>query len=344
MKARYGNWTSLANYVQEAQVQDYENTRAQFEAFMDHATNATPATGTIYWQVNKGWPSLLWNLYNTDSDQAGSFFGAKKGNERLHVLYSQDNGTVTVDNVGGASQAGLSVQAKVYTTAGKVLDDRISGTISVGAQQVHNAVLTPKVPVVTPSGSPASTYFVELLLRQNGTVVDHNVYWQSTRQDIVDWPNTQGNPQATMTQFADMTGLHALGTAKIAAVAATSSQPGPSGADTLSTVTITNTSATPIVGFFLRSDIRRGNANGTEQSGDNQVTSGLWSDNDITLWPGESQTLRVSYRSADLHGATPVISVSGWNVGKVDVAAPNTAAARAGQQRAATAPGVVHIQ
>ncbi|HEX4705669.1 MAG TPA: beta-mannosidase, partial [Pseudonocardiaceae bacterium] len=30
MKARYGNWTSLANYVQEAQVQDYENTRAQF--------------------------------------------------------------------------------------------------------------------------------------------------------------------------------------------------------------------------------------------------------------------------------------------------------------------------
>jgi exo-1,4-beta-D-glucosaminidase len=87
-------------------------------------------------------------------------------------------------------------------------------------------------------------------------------------------------------------------------------------------VRITNTSTTPIVGFFLRSDIRRGNPNGTERPGDNQVASGLWSDNDITLWPGESQTLTVSYRSADLNGATPVISVSGFNVGKIDVAAP----------------------
>ncbi|HEX9339530.1 MAG TPA: hypothetical protein VF892_26740, partial [Pseudonocardiaceae bacterium] len=89
-----------------------------------------------------------------------------------------------------------------------------------------------------------------------------------------------------------------------------------------STVTITNTSSTPVVGFFLRSDIRRGNADGTEQSGDNEVTSGLWSDNDITLWPGESQTLTVSYRAADLNGATPVISIAGFNVGKIDVPAP----------------------
>jgi hypothetical protein len=43
-------------------------------------------------------------------------------------------------------------------------------------------------------------------------------------------------------------------------------------------------------------------------SGDNQVTSALWSDNDITLWPGESQTLMVTYRSADLRDAAP-----GWS-------------------------------
>ena len=67
------------------------------------------------------------------------------------------------------------------------------------------------------------------------------------------------------------------------------------------------------MGFFLRADVRRGTAAGTVRPGDNQVTSALWSDNDITLWPGESQTLTVSYRSADLHGATPVVTVSGWN-------------------------------
>jgi len=134
-----------------------------------------------------------------------------------------------------------------------------------------------------------------------------------------------------------------LGTAKVSAVASTTGRRGPNGADTVSTVTITNTSHTPIVGFFLRSDIRRGNPHGTEQAGDNEVTSGLWSDNDITLWPGESQTLSVTYRKADLHGATPVISISGCNVDKIDVAAPDTAWARAGERQAATAPGVLHI-
>jgi exo-1,4-beta-D-glucosaminidase len=31
----------------------------------------------------------------------------------------------------------------------------------------------------------------------------------------------------------------------------------------------------------------------------------------------------VTYDSADLEGATPVISVSGWNAAKVDIVAPS---------------------
>jgi exo-1,4-beta-D-glucosaminidase len=85
-------------------------------------------------------------------------------------------------------------------------------------------------------------------------------------------------------------------------------------------VTVTNTSKTPTVGFFLRADLRRGTRAGKELPGDNQVGSALWSDNDITLWPGESQTLTVSYRASDLKGATPVVSVSGWNAPRIDVA------------------------
>ncbi len=87
-------------------------------------------------------------------------------------------------------------------------------------------------------------------------------------------------------------------------------------------MTITNTSTTPTVGFFLRADVRRGTAAGGEQPGDNQVTSTLWDDNDITLWPGESQTLHATYRSADLHSLSPIVSVGGFNVAGVDVPAP----------------------
>jgi exo-1,4-beta-D-glucosaminidase len=313
---RYGKWTDLASYVQEAQVQNYENTRAQFEAFVDKSTNkSAPATGTIYWQANKGWPTLLWDLYNYDGDQAGSFFGAKKANDTLHALYAIDDNTVTLDNLGGSTQSGLSVEAKVYDTAGKVLDDQTASGLSLTKQQVRNSVLTPKVP----ASAPGNVYFVELQVKQNGTLVDRNVYWQPTKQDSVNWSSTLGSSEATMSQYADLSGLKSLAPAKVSASVVTSSQAGPAGADRVAKVTVTNTSATPTVGFFLRADVRRGTASGTEQAGDNQVTSALWDDNDITLWPGESQTLNVTYRSADLNGATPVVSVSGWNAGKIDV-------------------------
>ncbi|HWF82720.1 MAG TPA: beta-mannosidase, partial [Streptosporangiaceae bacterium] len=79
MNARYGTPTSLAQYIEEGQAQNYEDVRAQYEAYIDHTNNTPlPSTGTIYWQMNKGWPSLLWFLWNFDGDQAGSYFGGQE--------------------------------------------------------------------------------------------------------------------------------------------------------------------------------------------------------------------------------------------------------------------------
>ncbi len=115
--------------------------------------------------------------------------------------------------------------------------------------------------------------------------------------------------------------MQTLPTTSVTATAATIHQAGPDGADLATTVTITNTSSSTVA-FFLRADVRRGTASGQELSGDNELQSSIWQGNDITLFPGESQTLTVTYNSADLQGATPVISVSGWNLPKVDIAAP----------------------
>jgi exo-1,4-beta-D-glucosaminidase len=101
--------------------------------------------------------------------------------------------------------------------------------------------------------------------------------------------------------------LKTLPQASITAAATTTRQPGPNGADLATTVTITNTSAAPTVGFFLRADVRRGTATGTELAGDNELQSSIWNDNDVTLWPGESETLTSTYNSGDLQGASPVI-------------------------------------
>jgi exo-1,4-beta-D-glucosaminidase len=328
--ARYGAWSSLSQYVEEAQVQNYEDTRAQFEAFIDHWDNVpTPSTGTIYWMLNKGWPSLLWDLYNEDYDEAGSFFGAQEANTDVHALYTYDDHTVTVDNLSGSTRSGLTVESKVYALDGTLLDDQTSATISLAPQAVATDVLRPVVPAPTAPPTTASTYFVELLLRQNGDLVDRNVYWFSTQPDVVNWRATEGSPQGTLSQYADLTALQTLPPATVTVAAQTvmtqtSAAPAAPAQDVTS-VTVTNTSTTPTVAFFLRTDVRRGTSQGSPLPGDNEVLPVTWTSNDTTIWPGESETLTATYAATLLDGATPVISVSGWNVASSVVPAPAAA-------------------
>jgi exo-1,4-beta-D-glucosaminidase len=313
LAARYGHWDSLASYVEKAQLQDYEDTRAQFEAYIAHSTNGpTPSTGTIYWQVNKGWPSLLWNLYNNDGDQAGSFFGAQEANRSLHAFYALDTHAVGVDNLTGARQSGLSVRARVYSLSGQVLDTVSAGPITLASQQVDNHLGVLRVPAATSPPAQASTYFIEVDLERGGQVIDRNVYWESTQPDVVNWHATGGLPQAVMSSYANLTALNTLPQAAITATAHTSTS---TGGNVVTTVTITNTSPGTRVAFFLRADVLRGHTG-------QELESATWNGNDITLWPGESQTLTVSYAATDLHGAAPVISLSGWNVPARDLAAP----------------------
>jgi exo-1,4-beta-D-glucosaminidase len=322
IKARYGSWSSLAGYVEKAQVQNYETQRAEFEAYIDHSTRRkAPSTGVDYWQLNKGWPTLLWDLFNYDFDQAGSFFGAKKANETLHVLYAYDNGSVALDNLGPTKQRGLTAEANVYSLDGKLLDHKSRSGISLASQEVVTGILHPKVPAATQPPMPARTYFIELLLRRRGRVIDRNVYWLSTQRDAINWSKTLGNTHAIMTRYANFKALNHLRSAHIKVTAHTHSGRGLDGANTVTDVTIKNVSRKKIVAFFLRADIRRGSASGVPDRGDNEVLPIFWSDDDITLWPGESETLHASYRKSSLRGRSPVVIVQGWNVPRVHVSA-----------------------
>jgi exo-1,4-beta-D-glucosaminidase len=318
MRARYGSWSSLSQFVSEAQLANYETQRAEFEAYVDHSSRAkAPSTGIVYWQLNKGWPTLLWDLYNNDYDQAGSYFGAQEANRPLHAIYAYGAGTVSVANLTAAAVTGLSVESRVFSVAGRLLDDKTASGLTLGSGHVRENVLRPRAPAATKPPAKAQTYFVELLLRSGGQVVDRNTYWLSTQPDVVNWSKTIGQPQATMVSYANFGGLRSLVPATVSVTAHTTAD----GGDRVTDVTIVNTSATSSPAFFLRADVRRGNPGGALAPGDDQVLPALWSDNDTTLWPGESETLQVRYAGAALHGDSPVVTVSGQNVAAQHVAA-----------------------
>jgi exo-1,4-beta-D-glucosaminidase len=312
---RYGAPTSLHEYVEEAQVQNYETQRAQFEAYIDHAdASPTPSTGVIYWMLNKGMPTLLWDLYNEEYDEAGSFFGAKEANRAVHALFAYDTGAVTLDNLTAETQGPLTLTARVYSLEGKLLDEQSTGAITLAAQQVQTGVLDPKLPPETHPPEPAQTYFVQLLLREGSEAIDRNVYWLSSQRDEIDWPATIGRTYATMDQYADLTALQSLPTGSLSVSASSHAQAGPDGDDMLATVHVTDTSAGTAPDFFIRADLRRGSAVSPSASSDPEVLPALWSENDITLWPGETATLTVAYDSAELDGEAPIVSVGAWNV------------------------------
>ena len=296
---RYGQWSSLPQYVEEAQVQNYETQRAQFEAYIDHSTRAhAPSTGLVYWQLNKGWPTLLWDLYNNDYDQAGSYFGAQEANQPLHAIYAYDTGSVSIANLTGSPVGGLSVQARVYDLAGKLLDERSASGVEVASQGVAGGLLHPAVPADTVSPAPAQPYFVELLLSRDGTLVDRNVYWLSTQADVVNWPKTIGNPQATMTRYADLRGLRSAGPRPAQRERAHRRAAGLGGGHRRDDHQ------------YLRDGRRRPSSSaptcaaaarpGFLPPATTRSCPCAGATNDITLWPGESQTLQVRYRPADL--------------------------------------------
>ncbi|MGW4564247.1 glycoside hydrolase family 2 protein [Streptomyces sp. NPDC004561] len=298
LAGRYGAPTSLADYVRKAQLAQYENVRAQFQAYERNATDATgPSTGVVHWMFNSGWTSLHWQLTDRYLDQGGSYFGAKKANEPLHIQYSYDDHSVVVVNNRPDAEHGLTARATLFDPDGtRRYETSVTG-VSVSGDGAHATPLT--LPSSVRGLSP--TYLLRLVLTDPaGREVSRNVYWLSGRPDTLDWKGTTWYYTPT-TGYADLTGLSSMARVPVSATAGTRSSDGVS----TTTVTLRNSGGgkTP----SLLTDVHLVDAAGRP------VLPVRWSDNEVGLWPGESVTLTATYRTADLHGSAPRVRVSGWN-------------------------------
>jgi exo-1,4-beta-D-glucosaminidase len=306
LTGRYGAPVGLADYVRKAQLVQYENVRAQFEAYARNATDSSkPATGLIYWMFNSGWTSLHWQLTDRYLDQGGAYFGAKKAGEPLHIQYSYDDRTAVVVNNRRSPAGPLTARATLFSADGTAKYDRTVSGVGVPGGGAHRTVLT--LPSAVRGLTP--TYLVRLLLTDAaGHEVSRNVYWLSTRPDTLDWARSDWYHTPT-TRYADLTGLGRMARVPVSATAATVS----SGGMSTTTVTLRNEGRgrTP----SLLTDVHLVDGAGRP------VLPVRWSDNQVTLWPGETARLTAVYRTADLRGAAPRVRVSGWNTPERTVSA-----------------------
>ena len=123
--------------------------------------------------------------------------------------------------------------------------------------------------------------FVKLSLREGDELVSENFYVE-TRQPS-DFRLIQSLPKAEVSVSQDFVAV---------------------GDEYRGTVVVTNRATTPAL--LLRLNLKG--------SDGRQILPAIYSDNYLMLMPGESRTVRVSYRAEDGRGTTPVVSLTGFNM------------------------------
>jgi exo-1,4-beta-D-glucosaminidase len=313
---RYGAPKSLEDYVAKSQLENYDNVRAQFEAFNAHMDAAKPSTGVIYWMLNNAWPSLHWHLYDYFLNPAGAYFGAKIANEPVHIQYSYDTRAIMLVNHTLTREHGLRAVIRIRNFEGSVAYERRLKDIDLAGNSARQLAMLPAL------NGLSRTYFIELeLASADGKSISRNVYWLSTQTDEFDWEHSTWY-LTPVTRYADLTSLQSLPTAT-SEIRATMRH---EGAEDIASVTLTVPPTSQAVALFQHVSIKRA-------AGGEPLLPILWSDNDVTLWPGESLTLTAHLPTPGAEA--PVVEVSGWNV-------PARSVSLASESRTAASQEMVH--
>ena len=283
---RYGPSHSAEEFARKSQMMAYEGHRAMFEAY---GRNKYTSTGVIQWMLNNAWPSMIWHLYDWYLRPGGSYFGAKKANEPLHVQYSYDDRSIVVVNSYYQEFANMKVIASVYNSDMTRRWNRES-KIDVAPDSSMRVLTVPELDGLS------TTWFVHLRLEDpSDDLVSENFYWLSTAPETLEWEKSTYYHTPTRT-FADYTALNSLPAAQLK-VTSTSKEGS-------TTVTVANPSKA--LAFGVRLKLMRD----TDRE---EVLPVLWEDNYFALLPGQTRQIVAAYAAKDLGRAKPVVEAEAWN-------------------------------
>jgi len=275
--SRYGEPKSLEEYSIKSQALQLEATKAMFEAF---SRNKYRSSGIIYWMYNSAWPSLYWQFFDYYLTPNGSFYGARKGNEPLHVLYAYDDSTIYVANSYYKDFTGLKVSARVYN---ENMDLSYSKEISI---DVTSDDIKQAMKIEGLNGVD-NMYFLKLELKdQDDKLISDNFYWLSAKGD----------------DEADFTALDKLAKVDLNVSVDSAQQEG-----NMFSMTVSIKNPSSALAFAINPKVKKSESK-------DLILPVYWDDNYLSLLPGEIKTVKVHFDSEDLEGEKPYLEVAGWNI------------------------------
>jgi hypothetical protein len=281
LESEFGAGTSLEDFERKAQMLNYTEHRAIFEGMNAHLW--APNSGRMLWMTQPAWPSTMWQIISSDYDTQASFYGVKKACEPLHVQLDLSNYNVAVVNTTTVPQPGMTITANVYGLDNKSLlhreekKDIAANALTPGFALELEPLLIKPDPL-----APKDVVLVKLELRNPaGQIVSDNLYWLG----------------ATSVSYRQLTRLPAA----ILTSSATWSRTGDIGHVH---VQLQNT------GTAVAIENKLTLINAADKD---RILPAYYSDNYVSLLPGESKAIDIEFPSAAAKGE-PQLSLRGWSL------------------------------
>ncbi len=284
VEGMYGKPADLKGFLNRAYLAGSQATQSMFEAFR---VNPAQATGIVQWMLNSAWPKMYWQLYDYYNVPTAAYYGVKRGNLPLQLIYNyKDNGIYAVNET-LAEAAGLTAVIRGNAIDGSVLFEE-KKPLSVNGESVAN--------IFTIDNTAKNTFLTLVLLDTAGNRVAENFYVLSAQPDVY------GKGTWYMTYidtYGDFKDLAALPATEVKVSVTTRSDKGEG-------VTVELENASSTVAFLVQLALT--------DSDKDIVRPVFWSDNYVTLFPGEKKTLDCVLQGERLSGQPVALKVGGWNI------------------------------
>jgi hypothetical protein len=231
--------------------------------------------GVLLWMSHPCWPSFVWQTYDFYLEPTAAYFGCKKASEPLHIQWNRLTGFVEVVNLSAGNQPGLTAKLEILN-----LDGSLQATQTSAVSSAEDSVV-PAIQIAYPAGL-MPVHFLRLTLSRGATVVSTNLYLRGIEEG-----NLRAIRELTKVKLTANTTVVRKGDIWIL------------------TTELKNDTPTPALMVRLKA-IR-------ETAGD-RILPTIYSDNYVTLLPGETRTLTTELNHADTRGERPRIAVSGFNI------------------------------
>jgi hypothetical protein len=231
--------------------------------------------GLLLWMSNPAWPSMVWQTYDYFFEPTAAYFGCKKASEPLHIQWNPLTDSIEVINYSVQNGYGLTAVMQLLNIDGKVHWEK---NVSLDCPEDSRVTC---FGIEHPEGL-SNVYFLRLKLLKGNEPVSENFYCSGLEQ---------GNYKA----------LRKMPKVNLE----TETKKELTGSRWYLTTILNNTTENPAL--MVRLKVVR------EKSRD-LILPVLYSDNYISLMPGERRTVNITLGNADTRGENPSVIIEGLNI------------------------------